>query len=138
MNDDTGYLIKIDIDTSGRYLATSCSNKCVYIWDTITAESVASLCGHSEIVTDLKFSHDGHHLYTISGDRYDRSKEFLRKIRTNILVVFSCGILRIWRLSQQRVDKHRHPYRNQTIWRCEFDSIHDVEQSLSITFLEVK
>lgn len=69
MNDDTGYLIKIDIDASGRYLATSCSNKCVYIWDTITAESVASLCGHSEIVTDLKFSPDGHHLYTISGDR---------------------------------------------------------------------
>ncbi|CAF1232697.1 unnamed protein product [Rotaria sordida] len=68
MSDDTGYLIKIDIDTSGRYLATSCSNKYVYIWDTITTECVASLCGHSEIVTDLKFSHDGHHLYTISGD----------------------------------------------------------------------
>ncbi|CAF1144497.1 unnamed protein product [Adineta steineri] len=68
MNDDTGYLLKIDIDTSGRYLATSCSNKCVYIWDILTTECVASLCGHSEIVTDLKFSHDGHHLYTISGD----------------------------------------------------------------------
>ncbi|CAF2516221.1 unnamed protein product [Rotaria sp. Silwood2] len=68
MSDDTGYLIKIDIDTSGRYLATSCSNKCVYIWDTVTTECVASLCGHSEIVTDIKFSHDGHHLYTISGD----------------------------------------------------------------------
>ncbi|CAF3449624.1 unnamed protein product [Rotaria sp. Silwood1] len=68
MGDDTGYLIKIDIDTSGRYLATSCSNKCVYIWDTITTECIASLCGHSEIVTDLKFSQDGHYLYTISGD----------------------------------------------------------------------
>ncbi|CAF2141219.1 unnamed protein product [Rotaria magnacalcarata] len=68
MSDDTGYLVKIDVDSSGRYLATSCSNKCVYIWDTITTECVASLCGHSEIVTDLKFSHDGHHLYSISGD----------------------------------------------------------------------
>ncbi|CAF4075090.1 unnamed protein product [Rotaria sp. Silwood2] len=68
IGDDTGYLIKIDIDTSGRYLATSCSNKCVYIWDTITTECVASLCGHSEIVTDVKFSQDGHYLYTISGD----------------------------------------------------------------------
>ncbi|CAF3325604.1 unnamed protein product [Rotaria socialis] len=68
IGDDTGYLIKIDIDTTGRYLATSCSNKCVYIWDTITNECVASLCGHSEIVTDLKFSQDGHYLYTISGD----------------------------------------------------------------------
>jgi len=69
IGDDTGYLIKIDIDTSGRYLATSCSNKCVYIWDTITSECIASLCGHGEIVTDLKFSQDGHYLYTISGDR---------------------------------------------------------------------
>ncbi|CAF0943275.1 unnamed protein product [Rotaria sordida] len=68
IGDDTGYLIKIDFDTSGRYLATSCSNKCVYIWDTITTECVASLCGHSEIITDLKFSQDGHYLYTISGD----------------------------------------------------------------------
>lgn len=67
--DDNGYLIKIDIDPSGRYIATSCSNKCVYIWDKITTECVASLCGHSEIVTDLKFSQDGHYLYTISGDR---------------------------------------------------------------------
>ena len=51
-DDDTGYLIKLDIDTLGRYLATSCSNKCVQIWDTITTECVASLCGHSENVTD--------------------------------------------------------------------------------------
>lgn len=71
MSDDTGYLVKIDIDSSGRYLATSCSNKYIYIWDTLTTECVASLCGHSEIVTDLKFSQDGHHLYTISGDRYE-------------------------------------------------------------------
>jgi WD40 repeat protein len=70
IGDDNGYLIKIDIDISGRYLATSCSNKFVYIWDTITTECIASLCGHSEIVTDLKFSQDGHYLYTISGDRY--------------------------------------------------------------------
>ncbi|UJR30309.1 hypothetical protein I4U23_017846 [Adineta vaga] len=68
VGDDTGYLIKIDMDASGRYLATSCSNKYVYIWDTITSECVATLCGHSEIVTDLKFSQDGRHLFTISGD----------------------------------------------------------------------
>ncbi|CAF1482975.1 unnamed protein product [Adineta ricciae] len=68
VGDDTGYLIKIDVDTSGRYLATSCSNKYVYIWDTITSECIATLCGHSEIVTDLKFSQDGRHLFTISGD----------------------------------------------------------------------
>ncbi|CAF1147995.1 unnamed protein product [Adineta steineri] len=68
IGDDTGYLIKIDVDASGRYIATSCSNKCVYIWDTITSECVAALYGHSEVVTDLKFSQDGFYLYTISGD----------------------------------------------------------------------
>ena len=69
IGDENGYLVKIDIDISGRYFATSCSNKCVYIWDTITTECIATLCGHSEIVTDVKFSHDGQYLYTISGDR---------------------------------------------------------------------
>ena len=69
MNDDTGYLIKIDIDGEGRFLATSCSNKCVYIWDINTSECLATLSGHGEIVTDLKFSCNGSHLYTISGDR---------------------------------------------------------------------
>ncbi|CAF1617111.1 unnamed protein product, partial [Didymodactylos carnosus] len=57
-----------DLDASGRYVATSCSNKCVYIWDTMTNECVANLCGHSEIVTDIKFSQHGNYLYTISGD----------------------------------------------------------------------
>ncbi|CAF3713690.1 unnamed protein product, partial [Rotaria sordida] len=69
VSDNAGYLIKIDIDASGRYIATSCSNKCVYVWDTITSKCIASLCGHSEIVTDLKFSHDGSHLYTTASDR---------------------------------------------------------------------
>ena len=73
MSDDLGYLIKMDLDPSGRYLATSCSNKCVYIWETNTSECLASLCGHGEIVTDLKFSPDGSHLYTISGDRWSET-----------------------------------------------------------------
>ncbi|CAF1523360.1 unnamed protein product [Adineta ricciae] len=64
----SGSLIKIDIDVSGRYLATSCSDKKVYLWDTKASKHIVSLCGHSEIVTDVKFSHDGRRLYTISGD----------------------------------------------------------------------
>ncbi|CAF3738584.1 unnamed protein product [Rotaria sp. Silwood1] len=66
--DSTSYLIKIDIDPSGKYLATSCSNRCIYLWDAITAKCIASLYGHGEIITDLKFSDDGHHLYTVAGD----------------------------------------------------------------------
>ncbi|CAF3849173.1 unnamed protein product, partial [Rotaria sordida] len=67
-SDSTSYLIKIDINPSGKCLATSCSNRCVYLWDATTAECIASLYGHGEIVTDLKFSDDGHHLYTVAGD----------------------------------------------------------------------
>jgi WD40 repeat protein len=91
-NDHAGYLIKIDIDSSGRYLATSCSNKCVYLWDMRTPEHIASLCGHAEVVTDLKFSHDGRRLYTIAGDRYHRFDCLdLFDFHLKILVVFLCG-----------------------------------------------
>ncbi|CAF4101830.1 unnamed protein product [Rotaria magnacalcarata] len=68
IGDSNGYLLKIDIDASGRYLATSSTNKYVCLWDTKTAECIASLCGHGEIVTDLKFSYDGRHLYTTTSD----------------------------------------------------------------------
>ena len=88
MSDDLGYLIKMDLDPSGRYLVTSCSNKCVYIWDTNSSECLASLCGHGEIVTDLKFSSDGSHLYTISGDRYTRDHNFLLFSTNDFMILF--------------------------------------------------
>lgn len=91
-NDNTGSLIKIDIDASGRYLATSCSNKCVYLWDMKKPEYIASLRGHAQVVTDLKFSHDARRLYTIAGDRYRRCgclNSFC--IQLEILAVLLCG-----------------------------------------------
>jgi len=67
LNED-GYLIKMDIDKTGQLLATSCTDKCVYIWDINTTECIAYLCGHSEVVYDLKFTHDNKHLITVSAD----------------------------------------------------------------------
>ncbi len=67
LNED-GYLIKMDMDHTGTLLATSCTDKCVYIWDLITNECVAYLYGHSELISDLKFTHDGKHLITVSVD----------------------------------------------------------------------
>lgn len=67
LNED-GYLLKMDIDKTGSLLATSCTDKCVYIWDINTTECVAYLCGHSEVVTDLKFTSDNQHLITVSAD----------------------------------------------------------------------
>ncbi|CAF0967394.1 unnamed protein product [Adineta steineri] len=67
-SDKDGYLNKIGIDASGRYLAISCSNKYIYLWDLKLQECISSLCGHDKDVNDLKFSHDGHYLYSIAGD----------------------------------------------------------------------
>jgi WD40 repeat protein len=67
LNED-GYLLKMDMDRAGNLLATSCTDKCVYIWDLNTGDCVAYICGHSEVVTDLKFTSDNQHLITVSGD----------------------------------------------------------------------
>jgi WD40 repeat protein len=67
LNQD-GYLIKMDINPTGNLLAASCSDKCVYIWDLNTNDCVAYFCGHSEIITDLRFTADSKHLITVSVD----------------------------------------------------------------------
>jgi WD40 repeat protein len=55
-------------------------------------EYIASLCGHGEVVTDLKFSHDGRRLYTIASDRYRRGGCLdLFCIQLEIVAVFLCG-----------------------------------------------
>ncbi|KAI1893688.1 hypothetical protein AGOR_G00126270 [Albula goreensis] len=67
MSDD-GTLLKVQMDPSGMYLATSCSDKNICIFDYETGECAATLFGHSEIVTGMKFSQDCRHLITVSGD----------------------------------------------------------------------
>ncbi|KAM9355022.1 mitogen-activated protein kinase-binding protein 1 [Pholidichthys leucotaenia] len=63
-----GTVIKVQIDPSGLYIATSCSDKNINIFDFYSGECVATMFGHSEIVTGLKFSSDCRHLITASGD----------------------------------------------------------------------
>ncbi|XP_026196225.1 mitogen-activated protein kinase-binding protein 1-like isoform X2 [Anabas testudineus] len=65
---EDGTLIKVQIDPSGLYIATSCSDKNISIFDFYSGECVATMFGHSEIVTGLKFSSDCRHLITVSGD----------------------------------------------------------------------
>ncbi|XP_069391275.1 mitogen-activated protein kinase-binding protein 1 isoform X2 [Paralichthys olivaceus] len=65
---EDGTLIKVQIDPSGLYIATSCSDKNISIFDFYSGECVATMFGHSEIVTGLKFSRDCRHLITVSGD----------------------------------------------------------------------
>lgn len=65
---EDGALIKIAFDPSATFIASSCTDKSIYIFDYKTGECLATTSGHSEIVTGLKFSQDGRHLISISGD----------------------------------------------------------------------
>ncbi|XP_071352730.1 WD repeat-containing protein 62 isoform X2 [Trachinotus anak] len=65
---DEGALLKVQMDVSGSFFATSCSDKNITIFDYESGECVATLFGHSEIVTCMRFSQDCRHLITVSGD----------------------------------------------------------------------
>ncbi|XP_048378551.1 mitogen-activated protein kinase-binding protein 1-like isoform X2 [Stegostoma tigrinum] len=65
---EDGILLKVQMDPSGTFVATSCSDKNISIFDFCTGECVASIFGHSEIVTGMKFSNDCKYLITVSGD----------------------------------------------------------------------
>ncbi|XP_036392882.1 WD repeat-containing protein 62 [Megalops cyprinoides] len=82
---DDGTLLKVQMDPSGMFLATSCSDKNICIFDYESGECVATLFGHSEIVTGMRFSQDCRHLITVSGD--------------------SCVI--VWRLDSQMTNSMR-------------------------------
>uniref|UniRef100_A0A3Q2ZRZ5 Mitogen-activated protein kinase-binding protein 1-like n=1 Tax=Kryptolebias marmoratus TaxID=37003 RepID=A0A3Q2ZRZ5_KRYMA len=65
---EDGSLLRVQIDPSGQFVATSCSNKNISIFDFYTGECVATMFGHSEIVTGMKFTNDCKHLISVSGD----------------------------------------------------------------------
>uniref|UniRef100_A0A8C5MGN8 WD repeat domain 62 n=1 Tax=Leptobrachium leishanense TaxID=445787 RepID=A0A8C5MGN8_9ANUR len=63
-----GALLKVQMDPSGTFFATSCSNKNISLFDLHSGECVAAVYGHSDIVTDMKFTYDCRRLITVSGD----------------------------------------------------------------------
>ncbi|XP_059505284.1 mitogen-activated protein kinase-binding protein 1 isoform X2 [Stegostoma tigrinum] len=65
---EDGTLIKVQIDPSGLFIATSCSDKNLSIFDFYSGECIASMFGHSEVVTGMKFTNDCKHLISVSGD----------------------------------------------------------------------
>ncbi|OCT68558.1 hypothetical protein XELAEV_18039859mg [Xenopus laevis] len=65
---EDGTLIKVQTDPSGLYIATSCSDKNLSIFDFYSGECVATMFGHSEVVTGMKFTNDCKHLISVSGD----------------------------------------------------------------------
>ncbi|XP_054618030.1 mitogen-activated protein kinase-binding protein 1-like isoform X2 [Dunckerocampus dactyliophorus] len=65
---EDGSLLRVQIDPSGQYVAASCSNKNISIFDFYSGECVATMFGHSEIVTGMRFTNDCKHLISVSGD----------------------------------------------------------------------
>lgn len=59
---------QVALDHSGRYLATSCTDKTLCVFDYYSGECIACICGHSELVTGLRFSNDCERLISASGD----------------------------------------------------------------------
>ncbi|XP_053396719.1 mitogen-activated protein kinase-binding protein 1-like isoform X2 [Mercenaria mercenaria] len=65
---DDGTLLKMKLDPSGTFAATSCSDKNMCIIDFYSGELQATMFGHSEIATDVRFMNDLRHLISTSGD----------------------------------------------------------------------
>ncbi|KHJ40935.1 WD domain, G-beta repeat protein [Trichuris suis] len=65
---EDGTVIKVELDPSGSFIATSSSDKNVYVFDVDNGNCVAVLGGHGELVTGIKFLYDCRHLVTVSGD----------------------------------------------------------------------
>uniref|UniRef100_A0A1A8V9E4 Mitogen-activated protein kinase binding protein 1 n=1 Tax=Nothobranchius furzeri TaxID=105023 RepID=A0A1A8V9E4_NOTFU len=92
---EDGTVIKVQIDPSGLYIATSCSDKNISIFDFFSGECVATMFGHSEIVTGLKFSSDCRHLITVSGDScifvWRLNPELTIRMRERLADLQPCG-----------------------------------------------
>ncbi|XP_043074697.1 mitogen-activated protein kinase-binding protein 1-like [Puntigrus tetrazona] len=65
---EDGAFLKVQIDPSGLFVASSCSEKNISLIDLQTGERLASAFGHSELITALRFSSDCRHLLSSSAD----------------------------------------------------------------------
>ncbi|KAJ8956105.1 hypothetical protein NQ318_016559 [Aromia moschata] len=60
--------LQVVLDRSGIYLATSCTDKSLSVYDYYSGECMATMCGHSELATGLRFTNDCRRLISASGD----------------------------------------------------------------------
>uniref|UniRef100_A0A8D2D0B6 WD repeat-containing protein 62 n=1 Tax=Sciurus vulgaris TaxID=55149 RepID=A0A8D2D0B6_SCIVU len=95
---DEGSLLKVHVDPSGTFLATSCSDKSISVIDFYSGECIAKMFGHSEIVTGMKFTYDCRHLITVSGD----SCVFIWHLGPEITTCMKQHLLEINHQEQQR------------------------------------
>uniref|UniRef100_A0A2M4CRT5 Putative mitogen-activated protein n=1 Tax=Anopheles darlingi TaxID=43151 RepID=A0A2M4CRT5_ANODA len=96
---DEGSLIKVSLDLSGIYIATSCTDKTLSVYDYYSNECMARMYGHSELVTGLKFTNDCKYLISASGD----GCVFIWQVPHDMIVTMQA------RLSQQALRSGHQP-----------------------------
>ena len=63
-----GTLLRLELDPSSNYVATSSSDKSMSMYDFFSGECIASIYGHSEISTGIKFLNDMKHFVSVAAD----------------------------------------------------------------------
>jgi len=81
---EDGTLIKVVLDRSGVYLATSCTDKTISIYDFHSGECMATMFGHSELVTGLKFTNDCKQLISVSGRTLPVSRDHINSLNQSV------------------------------------------------------
>ncbi|MBN3298722.1 MABP1 protein, partial [Amia calva] len=118
---EDGTLIKasstttVQTDPSGLYVATSCSDKNLSIFNFYSGECVATMFGHSEIVTGMKFTNDCKHMISASGD----SCIFIWRLNPELTISMR---QRLSELRQKGKSAQRTPPRRGTALRREIYS----------------
>ncbi|KAJ3415619.1 hypothetical protein HDV05_004495 [Chytridiales sp. JEL 0842] len=64
----TGGLIKVSLDSTGRFAVTAAADKCIRVFDIVTGTCVARVVGHSELITSVRFTPDLSRIISTGGD----------------------------------------------------------------------
>ena len=99
------------LDQSGMYAATSCTDKTLAIYEYESGDIAATMFGHSELVTGLKFTNDCKHLVSVSGksnsfyiNEMVDSEEIPPLLHLHYynltIIILGDGCIFIWRLPQ--------------------------------------
>ena len=66
------------------FLATSCTDKTISIYDFHSGECMATMFGHSELVTGLKFTNDCKQLISVSGRTLPVSRDHINSLNQSV------------------------------------------------------
>jgi WD40 repeat protein len=66
-------VLGVGVSPDSKFIVTASRDKTAIVWDADSGRSVAVLRGHSDVLTDAKFSPDGEVIVTVSYDKTART-----------------------------------------------------------------